>query len=1176
MLTNHRLGSFRRYRRALPVLVIAAAITSIALAPAVAGAAYASPSGNGANAGSWLPSTPATWPLVVDDNSTPKATLTHGVDQYSETLDTVSGREKGQVVDINLADPNVRLGTVESGDTIMNPTNETVSSMANRTGAVAGTNGDFFAIHATGSPEGMVVKGGELQESPVSSWPDDLVVLSDGTVHIGTETFTGSVADTTQGSSQTIGDVNRLGIAADSNLSLVTPALGAASIGSSVVLSATLAAGSALNTPVLTVASVATGVTSLPALTGKSVDLVASTGSAAATWLTGTVQSGDVLKASETLSAYPLQGQTTGKTPYVVTGLSGGAELLTNGQLGVPLTSTGGENNLNEPVTGIGITKDGDHAIMAVFDGLAGESTAEGLTRPQFAEWFAAHGAYNAIMFDGGGSSEMVARAPGASTVSVLNTPSDGDERLVANGLFVYSTAKSAGPATKVAINGGQPVTTVPGAHIPVNVHALDSFDNPASGTTQVQVVPGSLGSYQNGQLTVNRAGDGVIIARNGRVSTSEPLRVVSKLASLTISPTEPDLINGATEQFSLAGAAAGFQAVNAAAAQVPAGAAQWSVTPADLGKVSADGLFTADVTNGGLATVTATVGGKSASTTVAVGSVLQSVDPMDNASTWSLHNTTGNTATFQTAAGVVPPGSTAAGSLALTYSIAAKSGVKQLVLSKPGVTTTTDSDGLNPTGVGLWINGDDSGIDLAIEFIGADGTTATVYPTYVTWQGWKFLSIPIPATLTAPVRIGFIDLLGINPATAEAGTINLSGLTALYSPRPVVAPTYTAVPDNPSWLNFEEDPASFTKTGATLLTGDDAHLIAADPGSAASNVMATIAQQLPTLPAQAQPQAVQTLGDMADDGALVDLEYARSKIAALGLPYRDLVGNHEITQGADPETGNFSQVFGDTHYAYTVGNSKAGVDMIITDSAHGGITESDSYQTPSLAGGQWPWLVQQLTDTTSRNVVVATHEPAYDPHAVADSQFGDRWEAREYVRLIQRYTQTHPTKHVVMLYGHARGFAEQILDPDGNPTTVAAGGVPQLTFADFGMEAYAPSNQGGFYNYGLLHISASGDLQFVVQPVLASIAVTAPTTDLVVGKTETLTAIGTNVGGDNLATVTLPIADPASHVWSSSNPKVASVDANTGVVTAHKAGTVSLTVESDTVTASTTLTITK
>jgi hypothetical protein len=145
------------------------------------------------------------------------------------------------------------------------------------------------------------------------------------------------------------------------------------------------------------------------------------------------------------------------------------------------------------------------------------------------------------------------------------------------------------------------------------------------------------------------------------------------------------------------------------------------------------------------------------------------------------------------------------------------------------------------------------------------------------------------------------------------------------------------------------------------------------------------------------------------------------------------------------------------------------------------------------------------------------------------------------------------------MLYGHARGFAEQLLNP-GEQVVGPGQGIPQLTV-------------GGFYHFVLLHAAASGDLQFTVEPVLASISIATPAR-LTAGKTETLTATGTTAGGDNNPAVTMPIADPASHVWSSGNAKVASVDADSGVVTAHRAGTATISVTSGGIIASVTVTV--
>jgi uncharacterized protein YjdB len=65
-------------------------------------------------------------------------------------------------------------------------------------------------------------------------------------------------------------------------------------------------------------------------------------------------------------------------------------------------------------------------------------------------------------------------------------------------------------------------------------------------------------------------------------------------------------------------------------------------------------------------------------------------------------------------------------------------------------------------------------------------------------------------------------------------------------------------------------------------------------------------------------------------------------------------------------------------------------------------------------------------------------------------------------------------------------------------------------------------------------------------------------------------------VGGDNNPAITMPVADPASHAWSSSNARVASVDANSGVVTARRPGTATISVTSGGVTASVTVTVSR
>jgi uncharacterized protein YjdB len=94
------------------------------------------------------------------------------------------------------------------------------------------------------------------------------------------------------------------------------------------------------------------------------------------------------------------------------------------------------------------------------------------------------------------------------------------------------------------------------------------------------------------------------------------------------------------------------------------------------------------------------------------------------------------------------------------------------------------------------------------------------------------------------------------------------------------------------------------------------------------------------------------------------------------------------------------------------------------------------------------------------------------------------------------------------------------------------------------------------------------------VEPTLSAITI-APRSSLTVGARAALSATGTAIGGDNLPALSVPIADPASHLWTSSDPSVVAVDARTGMVTAQRAGTAVVSVTSGGIAASTTITVT-
>ncbi|WP_370686521.1 phosphodiester glycosidase family protein [Streptomyces viridochromogenes] len=88
--------------------------------------------------------------------------------------------------------------------------------------------------------------------------------------------------------------------------------------------------------------------------------------------------------------------------------------------------------------TAVGVADGGRRVLLLALDGAPAYRT--GLTVAEVAAIMRGLGAVHAFSLDGGGSSTLVARAPGAPAVSVRNHPSDGAERPVANGIGVFFT----------------------------------------------------------------------------------------------------------------------------------------------------------------------------------------------------------------------------------------------------------------------------------------------------------------------------------------------------------------------------------------------------------------------------------------------------------------------------------------------------------------------------------------------------------------------------------------------------------------------------------------------------------------------------------------------------------------------------------------------------------------
>ena len=114
-----------------------------------------------------LPATlapPPPFPLIVAQSSAPEF-VAPGITRADYRITTNAGPLVVHVVAVDPQEPTVRISVVMARDRLISP-GETVSSMAGRTNAVAGINGDYFDIGQTNQPLNVVVSGGVLVRTP--------------------------------------------------------------------------------------------------------------------------------------------------------------------------------------------------------------------------------------------------------------------------------------------------------------------------------------------------------------------------------------------------------------------------------------------------------------------------------------------------------------------------------------------------------------------------------------------------------------------------------------------------------------------------------------------------------------------------------------------------------------------------------------------------------------------------------------------------------------------------------------------------------------------------------------------------------------------------------------------------------------------------------------------------
>ncbi len=678
------------------------------------------------------PQPAAPFPHIITD----AATLTEvapGVGYGDYAMLTADGPLSVHVLAIDLSEPTVRMGAMLAQDRLISQ-GEPASSMAQRSGAVAGINGDYFDINQTNQPLNILILNGRLARMPMQRWAIAL---------------------------------DRRNATQFAEFSIAV----SAQIGSTIVPVRTVNAwppgnGVVLITPDLGPIRAAANVTELQLEVTNGTPPFATYRVTGIADNTGTQPAGYYLAIGPTAyGTFPLPNTgdaiaiTATAQPALIdlqTAIGGGPLLVKNGLWYADADGpSGGELAKHAPESAVAMTGDG-RLLLFEIDGRQ-PALSIGLLQPQLAALMIAFGATTGMQFDGGGSSTLVARMPGDANATVQNSPSDGTERHVADGLFVYSDAPRGAPAR--VVSWPQTVRAFPGASIAMRFATIDAGDHPAGDAipTRVTVEPGALGSYRAGAFIAgSQSGDGVLRVRHGALHLNVPVSVTTAIARTQILPQQPVVSPGAEVHLSVRAFDRKGHAI-ALPALLP-----WQ---AQGGAIDRAGSFKAGK---GDATVTLQLGQYVAQQRIVVGEHNQDLG-------------FGAAASFATAPrggpGLLTSGTTCKDCLALSYDF---TGSERAAYANASLVLPQRALGISAD-----VFGDGNGEALRVAVTNAIDERFMYTIARVTWRGWRHVEFRFPPELPQPLTLKalyVINRVGPEPPVTTAGSVGLRNVQVMLA----------------------------------------------------------------------------------------------------------------------------------------------------------------------------------------------------------------------------------------------------------------------------------------------------------------------------------------------------------------------------------------------------------
>ncbi len=449
-------------------------------------------------------------------------------------------------------------------------------------------------------------------------------------------------------------------------------------------------------------------------------------------------------------------------------GISGGGELLRNGEV----VNNGliiGENAYN-PRTMLGVNQDKSKIYIVCIDG---RTNGKGATHAEAAAIMKEYGAYDAIHLDGGGSTTMAVQLKGSKTPSVVNVPSEGSQRAVANGVGIKVTGEAGVPA-RVEPYVADSDENIMFKDFESKIY-VDIFDGQlaelAADVSKLTFSSSIEGTWNENAFTPSETGTGTITVTYGDISGTMELTVLKGAAALKVEAESYAL--GVDEKTLLSA-----QVINKDGYSIDVDNSQidWEVSDSDIGYID-DGYFVA--TGEGTCVVTGTGYDVSSKLTISVGKQFVAINSFEaprNIVMYYYPTDTGIEGSAERDSDVSYDGKS---SLRIDYKFLADQTTTQSVYASLENNQIAFPEGV--TDFYIWYKGDGSDNLLkAVINYGSGQTTDVVIAEDLNDTDWKQAAVSLPSGVTEPIYINKIYVSSLNTTDENTqGSVYVDYITA-------------------------------------------------------------------------------------------------------------------------------------------------------------------------------------------------------------------------------------------------------------------------------------------------------------------------------------------------------------------------------------------------------------